>query len=76
LLSICYNDVINYHEALEGIDKASVFELNDVFILKTCVDVKMMLQDYQRALKDLDKAHVLKPNDVIILKICEDVKKC
>jgi hypothetical protein len=43
------------YQAFENLDKAYVFEPNDAFTLKTCADVKKMLENYHGALEDFDK---------------------
>jgi hypothetical protein len=40
----------DYQQALEDLDKVDGLELNNVFILKTCGDVKRMLDDHHKAL--------------------------
>jgi len=42
----------DYRGALEDLDKADVFEPNNVVILTSCGNVKRMLDDYQGALQD------------------------
>jgi hypothetical protein len=60
---------------LKDFDKANVFEPNNAFTLRSCGNVKRMLEDCQRALEDLDKADVLEPNNAFIFKWCGDVKR-
>jgi hypothetical protein len=52
--------------ALEDLDKAYVFELNNTSTLRTHGGVEYMLDDYQGTLEDLYKVNVLEPNNVLI----------
>jgi hypothetical protein len=53
---------------MEDLDKADVLELNNIFTLQCCLNVKKILKDYQRALKDLDKVDILEPNNAFTLQ--------
>ncbi len=60
--------------ALENLDKAHVFKLNNAYILMFCRDVKSNLKDYVGALEDFDKADVFEPNNAFTLMFHGGVK--
>jgi len=60
---------------LEDLEKAHIFEPNNVFSLNIRGDVKRIIEDYVGALEDFEKGHVLKSTNTFILMIVEDVKK-